>query len=123
MTETKHARNVRLKAMRKKYSLGEFKNKKIRTRGIFMARRRSFKRYASTGGGIVKQVAAGVGGSVLGQKLASMVGLSNYSMVAGLAGAYYAGGANGAIAALVVNTFGNGSTNTTSTSGNGAFSW
>lgn len=105
MVESRTAMLARLKSMRRRYGLGEFKKNKVvrrvRTGVQSMARKRkSFSR--SSSGGMMKNVSAGIGAAVLVQKFGGP-SLGNLGGIASLGAAYYVGGMPGALGALVVN--------------------
>jgi hypothetical protein len=102
MAESKAHRNARLRAMRQKYGLGEFKrsaSRKIKktTRRVYkMAKRRSFSR-SSGGKSMIKDVLAGIGAVSVAQKF-------GVSPLLGYGGAYLASGLTGAVSAFVYNS-------------------
>lgn len=107
MVESKTARNARLRAMRQKYGLGEFKNRRTNPRRVQTMARRRFssrvRRSLSSGGGMLKQASAGIGMAVLVQKFGGSM-LGQYAGVASLGAAYYGGGAAGVVGALLTGT-------------------
>lgn len=116
---------ARLKAMRRKHGLGEFKKtkmaRKIRAGVSYMAKKhRSVSR--SSGGGMMKNVAAGVGAAQLIKQFGGP-SLGSLGPIASLAGAYYVGGMPGVLGAFVA---GNGLGNTLGGAGaatSGTASW
>jgi hypothetical protein len=94
MVETKTARKERLRAMRQKYGLGEYKTggraRRTKTRGGSMARRKSGKRKGGSKGGFggilsMKNIAGTLGGYYI----APMVGLD--PKIGAAAGSYFIG--------------------------------
>lgn len=88
--ESKSARNARLKAMRRKYGLGEFKNKSSR-RVVRVARRRSGRKGGSRGGFGVKGLLSqnNIIGTLAGAWLGPKFGVS--SNIGAAAGSYLIG--------------------------------
>jgi hypothetical protein len=102
MVESKVQRNARLKAMRQKYGLGEFKRstsrkiKKTARKVYRMAKRRSFSR-SSGGNSMLKGALSGYGAVALTSKM-------GINPLIGYAAAYYVGGGAGVVGAFLGNS-------------------
>lgn len=128
MVESKTTRNARLKAMRKKFGLGEFKNKKnvrkrIRTGVHNMAKKRFSMGKSRSGNATLKNALAGIGASHVVNSMGGQF-LGGLTPVASYFSAYYVGGAVGLGASVVYPMLPNvlsgvlgGVTNTSSTNG------
>jgi len=117
MAENKAAKIARLRELRKKYKLGEFRNSRSQTkrRSIVMAKKSRRRSVKHSSFGSIATTAMGVGGYILFEtlvepKVAETLGNGLMLNVAELAaGAYFAskGGVLGSVgkAAVVINTY------------------